>query len=376
VKRVAIIQSLITDYRAPFYLGLQRRLLEADIALTVWASRSPVDGGWRDSLDALPFAAEIRKTRLGAKAYWQSGLAGALAQDLVIVEQANAALLNYALFASRGLRRRPARVAFWGHGATFQPDQSGPLRAALKRAMTHAADHWFAYTPASRDRVAATGYPAEQITTVYNSVDTAEVTAARLRVEAQGKPAARRRLGLPLEGPVAVFCSRLYPGKKLDLLIDACRLARRDMPDLTLAVIGEGPLSSWLWGVADSEPWIRPMGALYGEAKADVLAVGDLFVMPGLIGLSILDGFAAGLPCLTTASGNHSPEIDYLQPGSNGLVTQSSAQAFAGGLASLLQDPQARARMSKTAIATAATYTIDRMVSAFSAGIRQAVDAR
>ena len=60
-------------------------------------------------------------------------------------------------------------------------------------------------------------------------------------------------------------------------------------------------------------PWIEMKGALYGKEKAKVLLKGDLMALPSHVGLSIIDGFAAGLPVLVANFDNHCPEIAYLE---------------------------------------------------------------
>ena len=207
MKRVAIVQPRIVEYRVGFYLGEECR--RYDVALSVFAGRCEPGSGHEEGLGRLSFAHPAAQTRFGAKAYWQSAFRLTADQDLVIVDQANAALLNHALFAVGGCAadRQSGVLGPRGH---VPAGRVRPLRAAFKHALARTADHWFAYTPLSRDRVLATGYPAERITTVDNSADTTGIAAARLRVHAEGKGAARRRLGLPEGGALIVFCSRLY----------------------------------------------------------------------------------------------------------------------------------------------------------------------
>ena len=49
-----------------------------------------------------------------------------------------------------------------------------------------------------------------------------------------------------------------------------------------------------------------------------------IFTRPSFLGSS-----AAGLPALTSRGPGHGPEIDYLQPGVNGLLTERDPQAYA-----------------------------------------------
>jgi hypothetical protein len=67
--------------------------------------------------------------------------------------------------------------------------------------------------------------------------------------------------------------------------------------------------------------------------------------MPGLVGLTVLDCAAAGIPIVTTAYPYHSPEIEYLRAGGNGLIVDDSRSvgAYAEAVVSVLQDACLRA---------------------------------
>src|SRR5207237_5041656 len=52
----------------------------------------------------------------------------------------------------------------------------------------------------------------------------------------------RSRLGLPKERPLVGIVARLTPIKNHALLIDAFTLLRERMPDVTLAIVGDGAL--------------------------------------------------------------------------------------------------------------------------------------
>jgi glycosyltransferase involved in cell wall biosynthesis len=115
--------------------------------------------------------------------------------------------------------------------------------------------------------------------------------------------------------------------------------------------------------------FVHYVGPAFGPDRAAYFAISDVFLMPGLVGLAIVDAFTIGLPLFTTDIPIHSPEIEYLEPEINGVVTAQSVDAYAAAVCRVLDDPTAFARMRAAARATAARLTLAHMVEAFATGI-------
>ena len=166
-----------------------------------------------------------------------------------------------------------------------------------------------------------------------------------------------------------MFCARLLKNKALPFLVDACRAARAKFGDFTLVLIGDGHYGPWLREQAEKEAWIRPVGSLYGTEKAELLAVSDVFLLPSMVGLSILDSFAAGLPLLSARFNNHSPEIAYLKDDVNGLMTDATVDAYSDAIVRVLSDEGLRKALSAGARQSADVYSVDAMIENFTQGI-------
>jgi glycosyltransferase involved in cell wall biosynthesis len=104
-------------------------------------------------------------------------------------------------------------------------------------------------------------------------------------------------------------------------------------------------------------------------------AVSKVLLMPGLVGLVIVDSFALGVPIITTEYPYHSPEIDYLKNGVNGLMIEcgESPAVYADAVARLLTSPDLLSALRRGALASAADHTIEAMASNFANGIKNAL---
>jgi glycosyltransferase involved in cell wall biosynthesis len=105
------------------------------------------------------------------------------------------------------------------------------------------------------------------------------------------------------------------------------------------------------------------------------LKLGRVFLMPGGVGLAILDAFALQLPLVTTDCGTHGPEICYLQHGENGWMTEDDPVAYADAVAGLLRDRVRLERFRARCLADARRYSLENMTRHFAEGIRKALGA-
>ena len=96
-------------------------------------------------------------------------------------------------------------------------------------------------------------------------------------------------------------------------------------------------------------------------------------LMPGLVGLSIVDSFVTGVPLFTTIGALHSPEIAYLRNGFNGVATENNVTAYSDAVVHYLRNPDSLALLQKGCDESASRYTLKNMVSNFVDGIVKCV---
>lgn len=368
--RVVCVQRRLPLYRVPFFEHLRDGLDRLGIAFVlVHGDPSPLEQSKQDS-GHLEWAVRAPcKYLLNERLVWQDPRPATIAADLLILSHENRMLYNVLAMTVD----RPDRLAFWGHGRNFQSSAPDGLPERIKRRTLGSADWWFAYTALTTRHLEAQGFDPDRITTVDNAIDTRRLaTDCDAVTDAE---VARFRLEHALgSGPIALFVGSLYEEKRLDFLLDATRMLRSQMPDLNLVVVGAGPMMGFVRDAASREPWIHPLGALGGKAKAICLKAAAIFVNPGLVGLGILDSFASGVPMVTTACAIHSPEIAYLRDGENGLISSNSVHAYVEACSRLLRDPSLRYRLSVAALGDRGIYTVESMTHSFIDGVLRALE--
>jgi glycosyltransferase involved in cell wall biosynthesis len=363
--RVVCVQRRLTHYRVPMFEALRNWLDDRQIDFVLAHGQPTAQEESKHDAGALPWAVQVPcHYAWGGRLAWQSLTPVLQGADLVIVPHENRLLYNLLAMSLH----RPPRLAFWGHGRNFQSPHPEGMLERFKRFSARRADWWFAYTSLSAGLLQQAGVPADRISTVNNTVDTARLAAECAAVtEAEiGELRLRWRLG---DGPVALSMGSLYAEKRVPFLLEAgAELARR-VPGFRLLVVGDGPDQALVRAALPAQPWLRSVGTRFGREKATFLRAAKLMLNPGLVGLGILDAFAAGLPLVTTDCGLHSPEIAYLRHGENGCMTPDTVGDFVAGCERLLRDEPLRLRMGAAAARDATRHNLDDMVRRFGEGV-------
>lgn len=370
---VVIVQRVLPHYRVPFFRRLRDALAQNGIELKLFFGQEypgtvpctvDLNTAWARRIENQYF--RWREMEL----VWQPCVRYLQNADLVIVEQANRLLVNYVLLLLHRFNKRP-KLAYWGHGRNMQAGTARRWRESLKRRLTTNADWWFAYTAMSAETLRRAGIPAGRTTVVQNSIDVTELARAGDAVSAEDLAALRSRLQIEATAKVAVYCGGMYGDKKLDFLLEACEIVHARTPDFRLILIGDGPERWKVAQAAEHQPWIRYVGAVYGPERASYFKLGRLFLMPGLVGLAIIDSFVTQTPMVTTRFPFHSPEIAYLQDGINGVMTDFSVPEYADAIVRYLSNEAALETLRRGCAESARLYTLENMVDNFADGIKK-----
>lgn len=202
------------------------------------------------------------------------------------------------------------------------PDVPARMRRGIEIAYA-AADVLIAVSPALAARIRElTGHEAVY---VPNVVDAPAFAGVR---------------PVPHQGRRVVTVGNLIERKRVDALLGAFArcVAEFGLDDLTLAVIGDGPLQAALraraaeLGVADRVDFL---GGLDHAAIAREFAASDVFALASreeTFGVVLIEAMAAGLPVVSTRSGGP----DGLVTAETGVLTGMSVDDIAAGLAETL----------------------------------------
>jgi len=214
--------------------------------------------------------------------------------------------------------------------------------------------------------IAAGGYPAGEARRVARGampptvVVPPGVDVGRFRpLTDDERAAARRRLGLPVEGRLVLSVSRLVPRKGMDVLIEAAAGLAPERPDLTVAIGGSGRDASRLEALArrTGAP-VRLLGRVPDDELPQLYGAADVYAMLcrnrwlGLeqegFGIVFLEAAAAGVAQVAGRSGGADEAV---VDGRTGLVVDRPGDVVvaSAALATLLDDEALRRRLGGAA---------------------------
>jgi len=234
-----------------------------------------------------------------------------------------------------------------------------------------AADRVIAVSEHIAAQAVEVGVDASKVRVIHSGVD-----ADRFRPAlGEERSAARRRLCISSQAPLALFVGNLEPRKQIDVLCRAMVRVRTSLPAVQLLVVGSGenagPLdqTARLRRLTDElhlTETVRFVGRLNDERLRDAYAAADVFALPSSSeaqGIVALEAMACGLPVVASAVGGLVGTIEDQESGF--LVPSGDDEALAARLAEVLGNPGMRATIGQTARrAVERRYTWARAVAA------------
>jgi D-inositol-3-phosphate glycosyltransferase len=297
--------------------------------------------------------------------YWLSGQVGTLARDRWGVPLVHTA-------------HTLAKVKNGRLATGDRPEPNG--RVIGEEQVVAEADRLVANTPTeARELIDLYEAGPERVCVVPPGVDLDRFTPPATGRADAVRAAARRRLRLPVQGPVIAFVGRIQPLKAPDILLRAvAELPPSRREGLTVAVVGGNSgsgldlvgLAQWL-GIAGNVRFLPPQDR---AALADVYRAADLVAVPSYnesFGLVALEAQACGIPVVAAAVGGL---VTAVRDGQSGVLVDGHDPAdWARVLEGLLAQPARRALLSHGAVAHASQFSWNRTVAGLLAVYRDAV---
>lgn len=366
LPQVTIIQRILPHYRIPFFERLRSKLSEDGIDLKlIYGQEFPgtvprtqdIHEAWATKVKNHYFRV------LGHELVYQPSVHLSKDSDLIIVEQANRLISNYLFF-----KYRP-KLAFWGHGKNMQAIDRISVNEWVKMLFIKYPSWWFAYTDLSSQLIKSAGYPKSRITVVDNALDTESLTESFRNLDSKRLSELRGKLGIRSEN-ICIYCGSMYPEKRLGFLISACIEIKKHIRDFEMIFIGEGVSSDIVEDANRAHSWIHYYGPKYGNDRAAYILMSKAMLIPSAVGLVVMDSLALQTPIITTNSNYHGPEIEYIQHGRNGVITDSSITSYVNKVVDFLKSSSAQSCLAMGCIESSKRYTLDNMVVRFTNGIK------
>lgn len=366
---VCFVLNALPHYRERFFTLLRKRLGDERVHLRVLHAGSH---GIHNIEGNLEWAESVTATSIGPFTWLSLGNLPR-GTDLVVIPQVLKQIWIYPILLRRTMGFQ--KVAFWGHGKLFSSLPDRRLARRTKELISRHCDWWFAYTERSAQVVnQEIGYPISHITSVNNAVDTNALAEAQSRVTVAELDQLKSSLGIRGSN-TAIFVGGMYHNthhtKRLSFLIAACEEIRKHLSDFEMIFVGGGPDQHLVEAAARDHPWMHYVGVKKGADAVPYWSIAKLCLNPGLVGLGILDCLALGVPILTSDIPCHSPEIDYLESGVNGLMVEDhdDPAIFAKAAIAMMNDNLLLASFADAGKRTAANITNEAMVNRFTEGI-------
>ena len=372
MPKVTIIYRNIPQYRIEFYNLLREGLRKKGIKLELIYGDNPFKG--RNDNVHCEWAIYKKNYSLSiSKLFiiWQPCIKEVKSSDLVIVEQANKLLFNYYLILRNIFFKK--KFAFWGHGLNLQISKKSIFNR-FKLTYINRANWWFAYTENIRDFLVKHGVKKEHITVVQNAIDTKTLNELYNSIPEKEVEGLRAKYAISKDEKVLIYCGALSKEKNIQFLLDAADELKFLGHNFKLMVIGDGPLAKLVQNAAVEKPWIIHAGPQFGRNKALYFRMADLFLLPGAMGLAILDSFAFETPVVTIKYNYHGPEFEYIIDDYNAVVADANIGDYTKKVAELLDDPGKIEKLKGVAKLMIQKYNIQAMVDNFIEGIEKALE--
>lgn len=315
--KVALQQQLLPHYRLALFQILDQ---SEKLDITFYTCGHDVDG-----ISHLPRGSVRRQVDsvfyCWKGFYWQKGIISlAYSGDydaLILMGNPNYASTWLAALIAR-LRGVP--VLFWTHGWL---KREGKLKAFTRNLFYRIADHLLVYSNRGKQLGVESGYSAERLTVIYNSLDINRANEIVSRINSGDIDLRPQDLFRYKSRPLVICTARLTPLCRFDLLLRASSLLDGRGYPINILLVGDGPSRSMLEDLAEElGVEVHFAGAVYDEELIGPwIYHSDITVSPGKIGLTAIHSLMYGTAAITHGDLDlQMPEVEAIIDGETGAL--------------------------------------------------------
>lgn len=271
--------------------------------------------------------------------FWQTGLVKlSVSRDYEIIVYWGEAHRLSTWISAIVARVAGKKVAFWTHGIY---GNEGFFKRKIRTWFYQLAHVLLVYGEHGKRQLSKAGLPANRLFVINNSLDV-DAQLAVVRSFSEGKLAALRNRYCQKHERLLVFVGRLEESKRLDLLLHALSHMKSKGIAVRGLLIGDGTMKGQLQALTYELGVARDV-IFYGECYEEevvlpLLAVSDICVSPGEVGLTAMHALVCGTPVITHDDfSNQMPECEAIKVGeSGGFFRRGDAEDLAEKLCACL----------------------------------------
>lgn len=185
------------------------------------------------------------------------------------------------------------------------------------------------------------------------------------------------KIGQGIKGKrVILYMGRLVEGKGIKYLLIAYKMLKKEIENINLVIVGDGPLRGYLNDFCMKEDigdvifagWAQTI-----EQRSIYYSIADVFILPTLKdvwGLVLNEAMLFGLPVISTTAAGGSKDLIY--PGENGYIVEPAniEQIYVSIKKILMDDHLAKSMGRKSLEIVNSGFNKDKMRDGFTAAIK------
>ncbi len=223
-----------------------------------------------------------------------------------------------------------------------------------------------AYGTVAKDYFLSLGIEAEKIFIAQNTIGVEKCLRELEKLRRDLRKIEEKRRTLSLENKkIILYVGALERRKKVENLIVVFEELKREVPNIVLLIIGDGPERTRLERLVS----VRKISDCFfiGEVIEDIstyFLLCDIFVQPGWNSLAIIEAMAYGKPVVTVSYGG--PEYEIIENNKDGIIVErDDIEQLENSILKILKDSVFAENMGKFAQQKVKSLSLDNMIRGF-----------